>query len=281
MYKTLVDTHTLALHLRDPDWVVVDCRFVLSDPDAGRRAYEAGHIPGARYAHLNDDLSAPLTDVSGRHPLPDPALLAARLGAWGIDNSRQVVVYDDSFGSMAGRLWWLLRWLGHDAVALLDGGLPKWQREGHSMSQAIPAVVPVTFSPHIRPGLLANASDVEKAVKRDDMLVIDARAEERFNGEIELLDKVAGHIPGAVNLPYDDNLHLSGTYSSEEELAGLYRGILGEVKPENTILMCGSGVTACHQSVAMARAGLKGARRYAGSGSDWITDERRPVARDD
>ena len=149
------------------------------------------------------------------------------------------------------------------------------------MSQAIPAVVPVTFTPHIRPGLLANAEDVAKAVKRDDMLVIDARAEERFNGEIELLDKVAGHIPGAVNLPYDDNLHLSGTYSSEEELAGLYRGILGEVKPENTILMCGSGVTACHNIVAMERAGLKGARLYAGSWSEWITDERRPVARDD
>ena len=281
MYKTLVDTHKLALHLRDPDWVVVDCRFVLSDPDAGRRLYEAGHIPGARYVHLNEDLSAPLTDVSGRHPLPDPALLAARLGAWGIDNSRQVVVYDDSFGSIACRLWWLLRWLGHDAVALLDGGLPKWQREGHPMSQAVPTVVPVTFTPHIRPGLLADVSDVEKAVKRDDMLVIDARAEERFNGEIELLDKVAGHIPGAVNLPYDDNLHLSGTYSSEEELAELYRGILGTVEPGKTILMCGSGVTACHTIIAMEHAGLKGARLYAGSWSEWITDERRPVARDD
>jgi thiosulfate/3-mercaptopyruvate sulfurtransferase len=281
MHKILVDTHTLALHLHNPDCVVVDCRFILSDPDAGRRAYEAGHIPGARYAHLNDDLLSPVTATSGRHPLPDPAVLARKLGEWGIDSTKQVVVYDDSFGAMAGRLWWLLRWLGHDAVALLDGGLPKWQREGHAMSRDIPAVVPATFTPRLRNELMVDAATVADAVKRDDMLVIDARAEERFNGEIELLDKVAGHIPGAVNLPYDDNLHLSGIFSSEKELAELYQGMLGTVRPDKTILMCGSGVTACHNIIAMERAGLKGARLYVGSWSEWITDTRRPVARDD
>lgn len=281
MYKTLVDCHTLALHLHDPQWVVVDCRFMLSDPGAGRRAYDAGHIPGARYAHLNDDLSAPVAPATGRHPLPDPRGLAARLGEWGIDNGKQVVCYDDSFGAMAARLWWLLRWLGHDAVALLDGGLPRWQREGHPVTRDVPGVAPAVFSPKLRNELWVGAEVVATAVQHSDWLVMDARAEERFNGEIETLDPVAGHVPGAVNLPYEDNLHVSGRFAAPEELHELYRGLMQKVTPERVIQMCGSGVTACHNILAMEHAGLPGARLYAGSWSEWIRDPSRPVARDD
>ncbi len=281
MYKTLVDCHTLALHLHDPDWVAVDCRFVLSSPAAGRQAYEAGHIPGARYAHLDDDLSSPKTATSGRHPLPEPTVLAAKLGAWGIGPGKQVVAYDDSFGAMAARLWWLLRWLGHDRVVLLDGGMPRWQREGHPVTKDLPTVMPATFVPHPHNEMLVDAMTVAKAVKDDRQLVIDARAEERFNGEIEPLDPVAGHIPGAINLPFEDNLHVSGRFSTPEELRELYLGQLREVKPERVIHMCGSGVTACHNLLAMEHAGLTGARLYAGSWSEWIRDPSRPVARDE
>jgi len=280
MHQTLVDSHTLALHLHDPDWVVVDCRFTLSNPAAGRNAYDAGHIPGARYAHLEDDLSSPITSASGRHPLPDPATLAGKLGNWGIGPGKQVVVYDDSFGAMAARLWWLLRWLGHDAVALLDGGMPRWQREGHPVTRDLPVITPVTFTPRLRPELVADAGQVARAANDENWLVMDARSEERFNGEREPLDRVAGHIPGAVNFPYDDNLHVSGRMESPENLNALYLGQLKNVKPAQVIQMCGSGVTACHNILAMEHAGLQGARLYAGSWSEWIRDASRPVARD-
>jgi len=281
MYRTLIDCHTLALHIHDPQWVVLDCRFALSDPEAGLRAYEAGHIDRARYAHLNDDLSSPVTPHSGRHPLPDPHRLAAKLGAWGIDNSKQVIAYDDSFGAMAARLWWLMRWLGHDAVALLDGGLPRWMREGRPVVKDIPVVTPATFTPQVRDNLWVDANTVAKAVKQDDWLVMDARAEERFNGEVEMLDPVAGHVPGAINLPFEDNLHVSGRFSSAQELRELYEGLMESTPPDHVIQMCGSGVTACHNILAMEHAGLTGAKLYAGSWSEWIRDPSRPVARDD
>jgi thiosulfate/3-mercaptopyruvate sulfurtransferase len=281
MYRTLIDCHTLALHIHDPQWVVVDCRFALSDPAAGQRAYAAGHIDRARYAHLNDDLSAPITPQSGRHPLPDPQRLAAKFGEWGIDNTKQVIAYDDSFGAMASRLWWLLRWLGHDAVALLDGGLPRWTREGRPVTKDLPVVTPATFTPQVRDHMWVDANTVARAVKQDDWLVMDARAEERFNGEVEMLDPVAGHIPGAINLPFDDNLHVSGRFSSEQELHELYAGLIENVRPEQVIQMCGSGVTACHNILAMEHAGLPGAKLYAGSWSEWIRDPARPVAHDD
>jgi thiosulfate/3-mercaptopyruvate sulfurtransferase len=280
MYKTLVDCHTLALHLHDPDWVVVDCRFTLTDPDAGRRAYDAGHIPGARYAHLDDDLSSAKTPRTGRHPLPDPAVLADKLGTWGIGAGRQVVAHDDAFGAMAARLWWLLRWLGHDAVALLDGGLPRWQREGHPVTPELPVVRPATFVPRTRLDMVVDADFVARVVQNKDWLVMDARAEERFNGEVEPLDPVAGHIPGAVNLPYEDNLHVSGRFESPDALRTLYRGQMRNVASDHVIQMCGSGVTACHNLLAMEHAGLTGARLYAGSWSEWIRDPARPVARD-
>lgn len=277
MLTTLVDVQTLARHLDDPGWVVVDCRFTLTNTTAGRLAYEAGHIPGARYAHLDDDLSSPKTPRTGRHPLPDPQQLAMKLGAWGIDGTKQVVVYDDTFGAMAGRLWWLLRWLGHEAVALLDGGYPRWLKHKLPVTTDPPKIIPATFTPRRNDALWVDAAYVAAALQRGDVL-LDARAEERFNGEIEPLDPVAGHIPGAINAPYEDNLDLGGTFMSDEALREHYSGLLKGAASEQVIVMCGSGVTACHNLLALEHAGLSGAKLYAGSWSEWITDPQRPVA---
>lgn len=279
MFTTLVDTDTLARHLSDPRWVVVDCRFTLTDTGAGRRAWTVGHIPGARYAHLDEDLSSPITPRTGRHPLPDPNALACKLGGWGIDESKQIVVYDDTFGAMASRLWWLLRWLGHDAVALLDGGYPKWVREKKPVTAEAPVVHPAMFHPRVNNVLWVNADFVERVRRDEAFVVLDARAEERFRGEIEPLDKVAGHVPGAVNAMYEDNLDVSGEFLSAEELRERYLDLLGGIVPDQAIHMCGSGVTACHNVLAMEHAGLPGAKLYAGSWSEWITDPNRPVAR--
>lgn len=279
MLTTLVDTETLARHLDDPRWVVVDCRFILTDPEAGRRAYAAGHIPGARYAHLNEDLSSPVTPASGRHPLPSPNTLAEKLGRWGIDKNSQVVVYDDSFGAMAARLWWLLRWLGHEAAALLDLGYPKWVREKRPIATELPKIQPTQFHPTLNHAMCVDADYVAQMTRAQEGFLIDARAEERFQGEVELLDKVAGHIPGAINLPYEDNLDFSGEFMSDEALREHYQSVLGQTAPDKVVLMCGSGVTACHSVLAMEHAGLSGAKLYAGSWSEWITDPTRPVAK--
>lgn len=279
MLTTLVDTETLSRHLNDPRWVVVDCRFVLTDPEAGRRAYAAGHIPGARYAHLDEDLSSPVTPDSGRHPLPYPNGLAEKLGRWGIDKTSQVVVYDDTFGAIAARLWWLMRWLGHEAVALLDAGYPKWVREKRPVTTDLPKIEPTQFHPTINHSMCVDADNVMDMTRTKSGLLLDARAEERFRGEVELLDKVAGHIPGATNMPYEDNLDFSGEFMSDEALREHYQSVLGQVPPDKVVNMCGSGVTACHSVLAMEHAGLSGAKLYAGSWSEWITDPKRPVAK--
>ena len=279
MLSTLVDTETLSRHLDDPRWVVVDCRFVLTDPEAGRRAYIAGHIPGARYAHLNEDLSSPVTATTGRHPLPSPGLLAEKLGRWGVDKRSQVIVYDDTFGAMAARLWWLLRWFGHEAVAVLDAGYPKWVREKRPITTELPSIRPAQFHATINNAMWVGADHVLEMLHAKQGILLDARAEERFTGDVEPLDKVAGHVPGAGNLPYEDNLDFSGEFMSDEALREHYLSVLGKVPPDKVVHMCGSGVTACHNLLAMEHAGLSGAKLYAGSWSEWITDPARPVAK--
>lgn len=276
-YSTLISTDELAAHLDDPQWVIIDCRFVLSKPEAGRALYRQSHIPGARYAHLNKDLSSTVSADSGRHPLPDPYVLAEKLGQWGIDKQTQVVVYDDTFGAMAVRMWWLLRWLGHEAVALLNGGLPKWQREKRPMDAELPEVASKAFEMQVNNALWVDAHTVDSIREHSDHTLIDARAEERYTGMIEPLDKVAGHIPGAINYPYEDNLDFSGKFMSAEELKEEYKDLIGNKDPANIIHMCGSGVTACHNILAMEHAGLKGSKLYAGSWSEWITRPERPV----
>jgi len=277
--NTVVSTEDLAKHLDDPRWVVFDCRFTLTDPEAGRRVYEAGHIPGARYAHLDEDLSGPIIPgKTGRHPLPDPEALAKKLYEWGVGVNRQVVVYDDSFGSMAVRMWWLLRWLGHPGVALLDGGYPKWVREMRPVTSELPHIEKGNCVCLPERSQVATAEDVQQALISGEGLLIDARNERRFTGEYEPLDTIAGHIPGAINWDFEENLDIDGTYLPPEALRENYQALLNGRAPWQVIHTCGSGVTACHNLLAMEIAGLPGSKLYVGSWSDWITDPSRPIA---
>jgi thiosulfate/3-mercaptopyruvate sulfurtransferase len=278
-YTTIVSTHALAEHLQDPDWVPVDCRFSLADSAAGERAYCEGHIPGARYAHLERDLSAPVTPGSGRHPLPAPQALIATFSAWGVNDATQVVAYDDAGGAFAARLWWLLRWLGHRRVAVLDGGIGRWTGEGGALSAALPAPGARAFTPRPDFGAWLDAEQVAQGLAAHRMLLVDARAEPRFRGEEEPLDAVAGHVPGARNRPFQRNLDAGGQFLSAGELHHQFTALLAGTLPEQVVHMCGSGVTACHNLLAMELAGLPGGRLYAGSWSEWIRDPRRPVAR--
>lgn len=276
MSRTLVTPEQLATHLED--WVVIDCRFSLADTAHGERVYAQGHIPGARYAHLDRDLSSPKTPTTGRHPLPDVAAFCTRLGDWGVTPDTQVVVYDDSFGSMAVRLWWLLRGLGHSKVALLNGNYPKWTREKRPVTADLPAITPATYPVPASLDWGVTAATVETIRQSPAHKLVDARPEQRFSGEVEKIDPVAGHIPGAINWVYEENLDLDGTYLPADELREAYQQLLGEVAPENVVHTCGSGVTACHNVLAMEIAGLTGSRLYPGSWSEWITDPARAVA---
>lgn len=276
---TLVDAGTLREHLEDPDWMVVDCRFSLDDPEAGGRAYAAAHIPGAVYAHLDRDLSGPVVPgVTGRHPLPDPDRLSAWLSARGVDASVQVVAYDNKGGAIAARLWMLLRWLGHAAVAVLDGGWSAWCAAGHPTTQDAETPVPRQFIPAPASALLVDAATVERLRNDPACRLLDARARPRYRGEVEPIDPVAGHIPGAVSAPFAENLAPDGRFLPPEELRARFKALLGGVPPSAAVCYCGSGVTANHILLAMEYAGLPGARLYAGSWSEWITDPSRPVA---
>jgi thiosulfate/3-mercaptopyruvate sulfurtransferase len=278
MFTTLISADELARVLAELHIRVVDCRFSLGDSGAGRRAYSAGHIPGAVYAHLGDDLSGPIEPgKSGRHPLPDPDRLAARLGSWGIGNRTQVVAYDDQSGAMAARLWWMLRWLGHDAVAVLDGGFQAWQGPVSSEPSAPPRA---RFSPRLRPELAVDLGAVERLREQGDHVLLDARAPERYRGEVEPIDPVAGHIPGARSLPLTENLE-AGRFGEPDAVKRRLLSVIGSAAPERAIAYCGSGVTACHLILAAEHAGLPGLRLYPGSWSEWITDPSRPIARGD
>ncbi len=281
MYRTLIRVDQLVSLMATPAKLVVfDCRFSLSEPEAGRDAYERGHLPGAVYADLNRDLSAPVQPgVTGRHPLPDPAELCARLAAWGVSSEHQVVAYDAAGGALAARLWWLLRWLGHDACAVLDGGIDAWTAAGQPLSTEPSNPVPAHFEARPQPELLADVSDVLRASELGCRL-LDARGSTRFRGDEEPIDPVAGHIPGAVSLPFAENLS-DGSFKEPAALRARYERALAGVSPEQTIVYCGSGVTACHDILAAEHAGLSGMRLYAGSWSEWITDSARPVAKGD
>ena len=278
MYTTLIRAHELAGHLDDPAWCVMDCRFDLADPEAGHRDWLEGHVPGAFHADLDARLSGPGGPGLGRHPLPDPAALADWLEGCGVDDATQVVCYDADAGAFAARLWWLLRWLGHDAVAVLDGGFAGWCAAGHPVEQAPPAA-------RGRGRLTIRRRDGETRVDAHDiagdspLLVVDARAAPRFRGDQEPIDPVAGHVPGARNRPFADNLGAEGCWLPAETLRAEWRRVIGDVPPARVAHMCGSGVTAAHNLLAMEHAGLGGSRLYAGSWSEWITDPARPVER--
>lgn len=277
-WHTLISAAALQERLHDGNIVIVDCRFELGQPDTGRRAYQTAHLPAAVYAHLDEDLSGPVTATSGRHPLPAVNTLSATFSRWGIDRTTQVVAYDANNGAMAAaRLWWLLRWLGHAHVAVLDGGLKAWQAAGLPVVSSTFTAAPREFLPSINHELLVDADTVAAQVSDPNWRVLDARAAERYAGEIEPLDPVAGHVPGALNHPFTRNLGDDGRFLDAAALRAQITEQLGDTTPQYAINMCGSGVTACHNVLAMEAAGLHGAKLYAGSWSEW-SKQSRPVA---
>ena len=275
---TLIDAEALAALLGDARLRVFDCRFDLARPAYGRAAYAEEHVPGAVFADLNTDLSAPANATSGRHPLPAPEEFAARLRAWGVNADSRVVAYDDSNGAHAARLWWMLRWLGHDDVAVLDGGMRRWLRLGLPLTEDVPAPAPGNFTARLRPELAVSAPAVLAAASDPSARILDARAPERYRGEVEPIDKVAGHIPGARNHPFGMSLDPQARFLPPRALRDALAASLDGVAPESTIVYCGSGVTACHVLLALEHAGLAGARLYPGSWSEWSGDPLRPVA---
>ena len=277
-YSTIVSGEVLAAHLNDPDCRVFDCRHQLSDVGYGEKVYAEGHVPGAFFMHLDRDLSSAMNGLNGRHPLPDPHVLGKKLGAAGVSRQTQVVIYDDAGGMVAGRLWWLLRWLGHDRVALLDGGINQWVKEGRLLSGELPKFAPVVFKIAQRDWVVTT-DEVLANIDTNEFCIVDARAPDRFRGENETLDPIGGHIPGALNRFFRDNLDASGLFRTAVELRREFLGLFAGIAPENTVMQCGSGVTACHNLLAMEIAGLHGARLYAGSWSEWCSDPARPVAR--
>lgn len=278
-YTTLVDGATLQRHLDDPDWCVVDLRHQLADTGYGERVYAESHVPGAVFLHLDRDLSGQMTGCNGRHPLPDPQRLMTRLGEVGIGNSTQVIVYDDAQGMIAGRLWWLLRWLGHDRVAFLDGGFPLWQSEGRPITSATRTRAAAAFTGVPHPEMLIDAEALLASLDSPELCLLDARGPDRFRGENETIDPVAGHIPGARNRFFKDNLEADGRFKPAAVLHAEYLALLAGTVPAQTVVHCGSGVSACLDLLAMEHAGLRGARLYAGSWSEWCSDPDRPVTR--
>jgi thiosulfate/3-mercaptopyruvate sulfurtransferase len=269
MYNTLITVDDLAVHR---SFVVVDCRHSLQDFSVGLAAYHEAHIPDAHFLHMEDDLSGPKTGTNGRHPLPDPQMLAAKLGAIGIDGGTQIVAYDQGNGMFASRLWWLARWLGHEAVAVLDGGVDAWTKAGRQLSTVAPTAVPAHFP--IRPALEAqvNADQVLDA----HWLLLDARTADRFRGQNETIDPVAGRIPGALNRPYTLNVS-DGHFKTAMQLRDEFTALLEGRDPKEVVHYCGSGVSAAHNRLAMEIAGLPGSRIYPGSWSEWIADPLHPV----
>lgn len=270
--QALVTPQWLHEHLHDDKIVIADCRFVLNDPEAGEKAYQQDHIPGAFYFHLNRDLSGAKEEHGGRHPLPRPEDLASLLSSVGIDEEITVIAYDDQEMSMAGRLWWLLRYLGHEKTAVLNGGYSAWKRAGYEVTAELPTAAPRTFVPRVQSHMLVDVNGVRE--RGEDTVLLDSRAGERYRGEQELLDPKAGHIPGARHFFYKENLASDQTMKSVEWL----QQRIAPFADKEIIVYCGSGVTACTNLLAMHVAGRKDAKLYAGSWSDWVSYPENPVA---
>lgn len=279
LQTTLISAESLRSRLASADWRVLDCRSDLADPDAGRRAYLDGHIPGAIFIDLEKDLSDPVGSDSGRHPLPQATRVERRLGELGIDATTQVVVYDGNTGALAARAWWTLRWLGHYRVLLLNGGLEHWRRCGYEISRGNETTEPRAFQARPRDELVLTTSSIISSMRSGtDLRLFDARDRQRFAGVNEPIDTVAGHIPGATSLPLHASLNADFTWKPREQLEALWVGQLGPDKTIDWSVMCGSGVTACHLAVSGVEAGFAEPRLYVGSWSEWIRDPQRPVA---
>ena len=280
-YNYLISVDELRQQLSEPHWRVVDCRFDLMQPEKGFEEYRQGHIPGAQYANLDQDLAAPVTAATGRHPLPAVDEFALTLSAWGIGNDSQVVAYDHSSGAIAARLWWMLRWLGHEHVAVLDGGYGAWQKAGFPVSHRDETVVRAQFQPLPDAGLIISTDELLASLESGGgPPIVDARASLRYAGNSEPIDPVAGHIPGAVNHPCSESIAADGTWKSRDELKAGWAGVFGDTRGGSWVSMCGSGVTACHLALSAGLAGYPEPRVYVGSWSEWILDPDRPVATD-
>jgi thiosulfate/3-mercaptopyruvate sulfurtransferase len=273
MATTLIDVQTVADHLQQPDWVIVDCRFNLANTAAGEAAYRQSHIPGAVYAHLDRDLSGPPVTDKGRHPLPTPAALTLLFGRLGIDEKKQVIAYDNNNGMAAARLWWLLRYMGHPAVAVLDGGWPAWQEAGFPTRSGVEPAEKTLFTGAPRSEWVVGLAEVP-----DLPLVVDSREPARYRGEMEPIDPRAGHIPGAVSYYYQQNIDQNGRFLPAGQIRRQLEAVLGDTQPAEATFYCGSGVSACINLLAMAHAGLGNGRLYAGSWSEWSNDPERPIA---
>jgi len=276
-HSPLIATETLAVHLGDPAWAIVDCRFALEDTGWGEREYVARHVPGAVYAHLDRDLSGAKTGRNGRHPLPAPEVVAQTFSRLGIDGVTQVVAYGAETDMFSARLWWMLRWLGHERVAVLDGGFDKWISEGRPVKPGVETRRPLKFEPHERPEMVVDGAAIAGLLGNGRWRLIDARAPERYRGEIEPLDARAGHIPGAVDCYYKQTVNESGVLLSQAELRSRFESASAGIPPERVVCYCGSGVSACQNILALEHAGLSGAKLYAGSWSEWASDPTRPI----
>lgn len=277
MYTTLISAEEVAQHLKETHWRLVDCRFALMNPEQGAEDYQVSHVPGAVYAHMNADLSAPVVPgQTGRHPLPEIEHLVHLFSHWGIDRSVQVVAYDDFHGGMAARLWWLLRWLGHEQVAVLDGGWRQWKALNLPINDEVTYPEPRVFIPEIQSHLIIDTAFISQNLPMASWCLVDSRERERYLGLHEPIDPVAGHIPGAKNYPYLDNLD-GNTWKSAAEFRRRFAPLHDHYTADQTAFYCGSGVTACHNVLAYTHAGYGFPKLYPGSWSEWITDQGRPV----
>jgi thiosulfate/3-mercaptopyruvate sulfurtransferase len=277
-FTTLIDASTLSSQLESDELALFDCRFELGNPAWGESQYAQSHLPGAQYLHLDRDLSSAITTTSGRHPLPEPHAFARRIGELGASADAQLIAYDQGNGIYAARFWWLARWIGHRRVAVLDGGLAAWTAAGLPLAKSPRAPIPRSMPVGPPAAMAVDAVTVDALRRQPGNLLVDARGSDRFAGRNETIDRVAGHVPGARNYPFAGNLDANGRFLSAEQLRQRSQIVLGSQSPSSVIAMCGSGVSACHNLLALEHAGLSGARLYAGSWSEWIRDPQRPSA---
>jgi len=278
-YTTLISTTDLNKNIENENWRIVDCRFDLVKAEKGPQMYEESHLPHAVYANLEEDLTGPVIEgTTGRHPLPELSEFTQVLSSWGVDDSIQVIAYDNLGGMIAARLWWMLRWLGHEKVAVLDGGWKKWIEERRPVNREIEVPATRRFVAREQLHLLANAEETAEATQNNQKCLLDARSADRYRGENETFDVKAGHIPNATSAPCMSNLSSNGCFSDQETLREHYSSLLNGVESKDTIVYCGSGITAAHDVLAILHAGLGDCKLYPGSWSHWITDPARPIA---
>ncbi len=277
-YQSIISAKDLNKNITNNNWFVFDCRFLLKDPDGGLKKFQNGHISGAQFADMDKDLASPMTETSGRHPLPDSEYLVAKLCEWGVNNNSQIICYDDMSGAFAARMWWLLKWLGHDDVAVLDGGIDKWIANNYALETEVKSYPISSFKGKPNNSMWVDVNFVQQEMAKNNIKLLDARSNERFTGADKKTDPVPGHVPGAVNFPFAKNLNKQGTFLSANELKQRFAAELADDQGKQVINMCGSGVTACHNLLAMSVAGFPITRLYVGSWSEWIKDSKRPVA---